>query len=96
MRPYIIDPFALRVVALRRPDVLQDLRRRLEAQSFSAVLLDYDPDTARARGFYTNLDLGWPVVSTILANYERASVQGGVQVYRPKPRGGPRPAAAGP
>jgi hypothetical protein len=96
VRPYLVDPFALRVVTLRRPDVLKDVLEKLGAQHFSEVLLDYDPETARGRGFYTSLDLGWPVVSSILANYERVSVQGGIQVYRPRPRGVPDPGLAGP
>jgi hypothetical protein len=69
--------------------VLEDVTRRLEERRFSLVLLDHDPASASGRGFYTNLDLGWPIVSTIMAAYERVAVEGEIWVYRPTPTGLP-------
>ncbi len=84
LRPYMIDPFSLRVVTLRRPDVGLDVTRKLDARFFSSVVLMYDPESRAGRGWYTNVDLGWPIVSRILANYELDSVTAGLRVYRPK------------
>jgi hypothetical protein len=83
-RPYMIDPFALRVVTLHRPDVGLDVTTKLDARYFSSVVLMYDPETKSGRGWYTNVDLGWPIVSRILANYELERVTAGLRVYRPK------------
>jgi hypothetical protein len=83
-RPYVIDPFALRVVTLRRPDVGLDVTNKLDARYFSSVLLMYDPGSRSGRGFYTNGDLGWPIASRILADYELVRVTAGLRVYRPK------------
>jgi hypothetical protein len=92
-RPYMIDPFALRVVTLRRPDVLHDVLRKLDARFFPAVVLMYDPDSSGGRGWYTNMDLGWPIVSGILDNYDLAAVKGGFRLYRPKAPSAASPAA---
>ncbi len=43
-----------------------------------------DPESRGGRGWYTNMDLGWPIVSRILANYELDRVTAGLRVYRPK------------
>jgi hypothetical protein len=83
-RPFMIDPFALRVVTLKRPDVLGDVVGKLQARSFPAVVLMYDPDSAAGRGWYTNMDLGWPITSAILDNYELAGLKAGFRVYRPR------------
>jgi hypothetical protein len=83
-RPYMIDPFALRVVTLRRPDVGLDVARKLDERYFSSVVLMYDPESNSGRGWYTNMDLGWPIVSRILANYELDRVTAGLRVYRSK------------
>jgi hypothetical protein len=107
-RPYLLDPFALRVVTLRRPDVLRDVTSKLDARFFSRVVLMFDPESPGGKGWYTNMDLGWPIVSRILANYEPVSATGGFRVYGPRgttrapgesvsvPRTGPRTEAKGP
>jgi len=93
LRPYMIDPFALRVVTLRRRDVFDDVERKLDSRYFSAVVLMYDPESRGGRGWYTNMDFGWPITSNILANYELATVKAGLRVYRPKaPAPAPPPA----
>ena len=38
-RPRVLDPFALRLLARQRPDVARDFRRRMDADSFGAVVL---------------------------------------------------------
>jgi hypothetical protein len=93
LRPYMIDPFALRVVTLRRPDVLRDVMQQLDTKRFSSVVLMYDPDSVRGRGWYTNMDFGWPIVSKILANYDFAKATAGLRVYVPRR---PTPVQPGP
>jgi hypothetical protein len=84
VRPYLLDPFTLRVLSVRRPDLLGPLYRDLDARRFARVVLMYDPQSPAGRGWYTNVDFGWPILSRILANYEFAGVRAGLRVYRPK------------
>lgn len=96
LRPYVLDPFALRVVTTRRPDVLEDVVRKLESRFFPAVVLMYDPGRAEGRGWYTNVNLGWPITASILDNYELAAFKAGFRVYRAKTAAAGATAAAGP
>jgi hypothetical protein len=82
-RPYLLDPFAFRVVARSRPDVLDDLRRQLDARRFSCVLLFQDPE-ARGRGWYQHVDFGWPVIDRVLANYRYARTLARIRIYVPR------------
>jgi hypothetical protein len=93
-RPYLLDPFMLRVLAIRRPELLHRLDRDLDARRFSRVILMFDPDGRRGRGWYENVDFGWPVMSSILANYEFSEVRAGLRVYRPRARAPQRPSVA--
>jgi hypothetical protein len=83
-RPVVLDPFALRVAAFARPEIRDDLVRRIAAREFSCVLLEYDPATARGEGWYRNVDFGWTVIETVLREYEFAGFAGGRRVYVPK------------
>jgi len=84
VRPYLLDPFTLRVLSVRRPDLMAPLHGDLDARRFERVVLMYDPESQAGRGWYTNVDFGWPLMSRILANYEFAEVQAGLRVYHPK------------
>ena len=87
---YLLDPFALRVVTMARPDVAQDLEAKLDAHYFSGIILDVDPRTERGRGWYEHVHFGWPVMSRILANYHlEGQLAPDVWVYRPNAAGGP-------
>jgi hypothetical protein len=83
-RPWLIDPFALRVVTLKRPDVLNDLLGKLDARMFAYVLLMEDPQSPPGRGWYENVEFGWPVVERVMANYEYATTRAGIRVYVPR------------
>jgi len=85
-RPYVLDPFALRVVTLKRSDVLGDLLEKLDARMFAYVLLVEDPQSPRGRGWYGNVHFGWPVVERVMANYEYAKTKAGIRVYVPRSR----------
>jgi hypothetical protein len=96
-RAYLLDPFTLRVVSLRRPDILRDVQQKLAARRFSAVILMYDPETAAGRGWYTNMDFGWPIMSAILENYRFSRETAGLRVYCPRtvPQPSPGPPSPG-
>jgi hypothetical protein len=94
-QPYMLDPFALRVVMLSRPDVFADIRARLDAHFFSLVILQVDPTTVRGRGYYEHVNFGWPVTERILADYQfDRQMAPDVFVYRP--RSAPQTEAAAP
>lgn len=80
----LVDPFALRVVMRQRPDIERDLIGRLDAHRFAYVILVADPLTPAGRGWYTNIDFGWPVTECILANYQLQEVDAGFRIYRPR------------
>jgi hypothetical protein len=82
---YVLDPFALRVVMRSRPDVARDLATRIESHYFSSVIFQVDPVSERGRGYYENVNFGWPITSLILANYRFDSRPArDVWVYLPK------------
>jgi hypothetical protein len=93
-RPYLLDPFMLRVLAVHRPELLRQLHGDIEDRRFSRVILMLDPDGRHGRGWYANVNFGRPVMSRILANYELADVRAGLRVYRPKARAPQPPASA--
>jgi hypothetical protein len=86
-RPFVLDPFALRVVMMSRPDIARDLEARLDARYFSSVILQTDPTSVRGRGLYENLHFGPAVASRIVANYRFDSHPASdVWIYVPKGR----------
>ncbi|MDO8836067.1 MAG: hypothetical protein Q7V01_10745 [Vicinamibacterales bacterium] len=68
-RPFVLDPFSLRLLCESRPDVAKDLADKLDAHYFRAVVLELDPRSARSRGFYQHVHFGEFVFGKILANY---------------------------
>jgi hypothetical protein len=86
-QPFLLDPFALRVVMLSRPDIARDVEARVEAHSFPIVIIQVDPTSPRGRGFYEHLHFGWPVMARILAYYRLESHPASdVWIYVPKGR----------
>ena len=82
--PYLLDPFMLRVLAIRRPELLHQLYRDLDMRRFPHVILMLDPDGRHGRGWYANVDFGQPIMSRIRENYEFSHVKAGLRIYRPK------------
>lgn len=68
-RPFVLDPFSLRVLCESRPDIAADLAGRLDVRYFGAVVLEMDPRSARSRGFYQHVHFGEFIFGRILANY---------------------------
>lgn len=83
-RPVVLDPFALRVSAIARPEIRDHLLRRIRAREFSCVLLEYDPATAAGERWYRNVDFGWEIVEAVLRDYAYAETAGGRRVYVPR------------
>jgi hypothetical protein len=83
--PVVLDPFALRVVAITHPEVLADIRQKLQSRHYSRVLLREDPETPRGRGWYTDAHFGWPIVEAMLDAYRYSATVAGMRVYTPKP-----------
>jgi hypothetical protein len=83
--PYVLDPFALRLLLMQRPDALAALEHRVDAHAFAHVLLLEDPESPRGRGWYEYEHLGWPLVATVLRNYHHQTTVAGVRVYTPNP-----------
>ena len=81
----LLDPFALRVVMDRRPDIARDLIGKIDRQAFSLVIFQVDPMSDAGRGYYTHLNLGWPATERVLARYRLAAhPRDDVFVYVPR------------
>ena len=82
---YMLDPFALRVVMHSRRDIEQDLASKIEKRMFPMVILQVDPTTTVGRGYYENVNFGWPITQRILDHYRLESHPvSDVYVYVPR------------
>ena len=93
-RPYLLDPFMLRVLSVHRPELLRQLHGDIEDRRFSRIVLMLDPDGRHGRGWYANVNFGRSVMSRILAHYEFAEARAGLRIYRPKARAPGPPVSA--
>lgn len=66
---YLLDPFALRVVMMKRGDIARDLEQKIDAHYFSSVIFQVDPTTPQGRGYYEHVNFGWPITARILEQY---------------------------
>jgi hypothetical protein len=86
-QPFLLDPFALRVVMKSRPDIARDLEARIDARAFPIVIFQVDPTSTKGRGYYENVNFGWPVTERILSHYRFESHPASdVWIYVPKGR----------
>jgi hypothetical protein len=85
-RPVLLDPFAFRVAAAQRPEIRDDMIRRLAHGEFSCVILEYDPATSSGASWYRNVDFGGPVIDMLLESYEYRGSAGGRRFYAPARR----------
>lgn len=87
-RPYVLDPFTLKLVGDRDPRVREDLLRKLDEHFFRAVILKNDLfDDFVYKDWYRDVHFGPGFSERLLANYElvaRHSDQ--FYVYRPRTR----------
>ena len=81
-RPVVLDPFALRVVAMNRPDIGNDLTERLRRREFRCVLLEQDPAIPGGHAWYSNVNLTESVRDAILDSYRYDRTVAGQRFYR--------------
>jgi hypothetical protein len=82
---YMLDPFALRVIVKSRSDIAQDLGAKIDRRLFSMVILQVDPTSTAGRGYYENVNFGWPITQKILEHYRLESHPfGDVYLYVPR------------
>ena len=83
--PFLLDPFALRVVMMSRPDIARDLEARIDARVFPMVIFQVDPTSTKGRGYFENVNFGWPITARILSHYRFESRPASdVWIYVPK------------
>ncbi len=88
-RPFLLDPFALRVVMKSRPDIARDLEARIDARAFPIVIFQVDPTSTKGRGYYENVNFGWPITDRILSRYRlEGHPAPDVWIYVPKDQDG--------
>jgi hypothetical protein len=92
-RPFLLDPFMLRLAAERRPGTVAPLVQRIRAGGFAAAVLLRDPFAADEDGWYARVHLGPAVVDALRERYEVAARAGRYVVLLPRGEqaGGPRP-----
>ncbi len=79
-RPVLADPFAFRILALGRPELMQHLTRDLDAHRFRAVVLRWPADHPDGRAWYAGTHFGPGFVDALSRSYVR------VASFRTKPR----------
>ena len=70
-RAYAIDPFLIRLISERQPELAEPLWNDFRNQKFAAVVLELDPRTERARGLYQTI-LGERFIEETERYYEAA------------------------
>jgi hypothetical protein len=83
VRPYVTDPFALRVAGQRFPGILEELGAQIDRQAFDYILLLEDPETAAGAGWYAHVHFGRPVIEAVRRHYEYRRTLAGLRVYAP-------------
>ncbi|MFT3913893.1 MAG: hypothetical protein QM704_07205 [Anaeromyxobacteraceae bacterium] len=91
-RPYLLDPFMLRLAAARDAGVAQPLEQRLRSRSFAAVVLYWDLDDPEFARWYSKVHLGEGVAAAIRGAYEPVRRIGRYVLYLPRAQGTPQPA----
>jgi hypothetical protein len=83
-RPYVTDPFMLRVVGQHVPGFGEPLLEKLRSQAFGGVVLFMrDPRTDEGRAWYEEEHFGPGFLSALNENYRLASVLNGQFIYLP-------------
>lgn len=82
-RPFVLDPFALRLLRSRRPDIDRDFRKRLAERQWAAVVLMRDPEAA-GDPWYETGHLGPGFREALLQTYRRSESHPDLIVYLPQ------------
>lgn len=82
--PYVLDPFSFRVATNKRPALGRDLWEKITHKGFSAIILQGDPRSARAKEWYGEGNFGGEFLDDVETNYSFNYKVGGLYVYTPK------------
>lgn len=82
-RPYLLDPWTLRLAAAAAPEVAAPLAGAIRRGGFPAVVLFQDLDGPEADAWYAAGNLGLPLVSEIRRAYRPALRVGRYHLYVP-------------
>jgi hypothetical protein len=83
-RPYMLDPFMLRIISRKNPAIAQDLSKKLEEHFFRAVILQNDPQTEAGKYQLNEVHFGQGFAEKLLESYKLGSRQGMLLLYHPK------------
>lgn len=83
-RPYLLDPFTIRLTEARAPELCAPLADALRHGGFRAVVLFEDLDSPAAASWYADGNLGLPLASEIRRGYRRAAAIGRYHLYLPR------------
>jgi hypothetical protein len=83
-QPYLIDPFAFRLMLEKQPSLGQRMWQMLHEHRFSAVVLLHNPDSDEGRNFYAGTHFGQGFMERLQQNYELAGTPGGEYLYLPR------------
>jgi hypothetical protein len=82
-RPYVLDPFALRVIGQNDSARLDGLIANIAQRRFDQILLLEDPETPRGAGWYAEVHFGRRVLEHIRRHYRYKTTIAGMRVYVP-------------
>jgi hypothetical protein len=83
--PYLLDPFMIRILAAKQPDVAADLWGKMKHQGFAAIVLERDPSTAEGQAWYTGTHFGGEFLRDLDAHYALSFATKKSFVYTPRP-----------
>jgi hypothetical protein len=81
-RPVLLDAFAFHVVSMNRPEVERDLVERIRRREFACVVLEQDPETAKGRAWYSNVNLTNRVLEAVRQHYQLERTIAGERFFR--------------
>jgi len=85
-QPYLIDPFAFRLMLEKRPSLGEPMWQMLHERRFAAVVLMHNPNSDEGRDFYAETHLGRGFIERLQQDYELAGTPGGQYLYLPQKR----------
>jgi hypothetical protein len=83
-RPYLMDCYSFRVIALKRPDYAEHLWQALRMRRFRAVVLRTDPRTEAGRAWLREMNFGPGFAERLLADYRFLAEKHGCLIFVPQ------------
>jgi len=85
-RPYMLDPYMYALLKRSNPAMAAVLDKDLDAQRFSAVVLEQDPHTDRGIATYSDVFFGEGFIERMEHSYVEAGRVKNRVIYKPRPR----------